>query len=136
MSVHFRFLVKHLSACIFKLEGQNREGLVYCPKLLHVYLVLNRASFNWLTWLNDLAHNLNDGLTRDLARITNHSLADSLADKEDSLDSGVRFAHYDKRHFALGSDVVGSASNSDLLAVVVVADVLYSHVNSLLALFL
>ena len=136
MCVHFRFLVKHLSARIFKLERQNREGLVYRPKLLHVYLVLNRASFNWLTWLNDLAHNLDDGLARDLARITNHSLADSLADKEDSLDSSERFAHYDKRHFALGSDVVGSASNSDLLAVVGLADVLHSHVNPLFALFL
>ena len=101
-----------------------------------MYLELNRASFNWLTWLNDLAHNLDDGLTRDLACITNHSLADRITDKEDSLDSGERFAHYDKRHFALGSDVVGSASNSDLLAVVALANVFHSHVNPLFALFL
>jgi hypothetical protein len=101
-----------------------------------VYLVLNRASFNWLTWLNDFAHNLDDRFARDLARITNHSFTDSLADKEDSLDCGERFTHYDKRHFSLGSDVVGSASNSDLLAIVGLADVLDSHVNPLLALLL
>ncbi len=122
-------LVKYFSRSIFELERQNWDGLVYAPDLLNLKFNLLRTTCDSLVRFVYKGKYFNYRLLGNLAGVGDHPFADSFVDEKNRLNSGKRFAHHDKTHFAFGSRVVHTTSNSYNFACMFLTKVFYGYVN-------
>lgn len=80
-STHLSNLIMDNSACILDLERKNGGGFVDHPELFNLELYLLRAGLYSYLWDCNLSLHLDDGLSRYLGGIGNHTLRDLLVDR-------------------------------------------------------
>lgn len=113
------------------MEWESTSCSIHNEEFGDLKLDLLGAALNRLLWLNNLASDINNALSWNIAHILDHLFGGCLTFEGNGLDSSKGFSQDNESAISLCSNVVDSGSYQNLFAFEGLIDILHRSPNSL-----